>query len=103
MMSPKKKNMSTSPKMAREKLSTTVSAETYQFLQEMVDRGDVATLAEALDVIVEKIRRLENRRRLAEATTRYFEQLGPQAVKDEQELAEDFSSAFGVIDFDREN
>lgn len=103
MMPPKKRTMSASTKMAREKLSTTVSAETYQFLQEMVDRGDAATLAEALDVIVEKIRRLENRRRLAEATTRYFEQLDPQAARDEQALAEDFSSAFGAIDFDRES
>ena len=47
--------------MAREKLSTTVSAETYQFLQEMVDQGEAANLAEAVDSVVTRIRRLENR------------------------------------------
>ena len=94
--------MSASPKMIREKLSTTVSAETYRFLQEMVDQGEVANLAEAVDAVVDRIRRLENRRRLANATARYFEQLPPKATAEEHALAEDLSAAAGAIDFDRE-
>jgi hypothetical protein len=100
MVEERKISMSTSPKMAREKLSTTVSAETYRFLQEMVDQGEVASLAEAVDAVVDRIRRLENRRRLADATTRYFEQLDPKAEAEEHALAEGLSAAAGAIDFD---
>ena len=49
MIQDRKSRMSATPKMAREKLSTTVSADTYQFLQEMVEQGEAANLAEAVD------------------------------------------------------
>lgn len=94
--------MKKSVKIAREKLSTTVSAETYKFLQQMVEHGEVASLAEALDVVVGRIQRLENRRRLADATTRYFKNLTPTAAAEESALAKDLSTAAGAIDFDRE-
>lgn len=102
MIKKQRTRMGAAAKMAREKLSTTVSPETYEFLREMVDRGEAATMAEALDAVVSTVRRLENRRRLAMATTRYFEQLDTAARKEEQALAEDMSSAAGAIDFDRE-
>lgn len=94
--------MGASPKAAREKLSTTVSSETYEFLQNMVSEGEVASLAEALDAVVARIRRLENRKRLAAATTTYFEQLDPKAAREEQELAERMGSTGSKIDFDKE-
>lgn len=94
--------MGASPKMAREKLSTTVSAETHDFLQQMVERGEAATLAEALDAVVARIRRLENRRRLALATTQYFEELAPQPASEEQALEQELSSAAGRVDYDQE-
>jgi len=94
--------MGASPKMAREKLSTTVSPETYKFLQNMVSEGEVASLAEALDAVVTRIRRLENRKRLAAATATYFERLDPKAAREEHELAEDMASAGSRIDFDKE-
>ena len=100
MVKTRKTSMSASPKTAREKLSTTVSSETYQFLQEMVEQGDAANLAEAVDSVVARIRRLENRRRLADATAQYFERLDPKAEADEHALAEDLSVAAGAIDFD---
>jgi hypothetical protein len=68
----------------------------------MVEHGEVASLAEALDAVVGRIQRLENRRRLADATTRYFKDLSPAAAAEERLLAEDLSSASGAIDFDRE-
>jgi hypothetical protein len=80
--------MSALPKMNRKKLSTTVSPETYEFLQKMVSEGEVASLAEALDAVVARIRRLENRKRLAAATTTYFEQLDPKAAREEQEISQ---------------
>jgi hypothetical protein len=82
-------------KMAREKLSTTVSPETYEFLQDMVSEGEVASLAEALDTLVARIRRLENRERLAAATTTYFEQLDPIAAREEDDLSKRMGSARG--------
>jgi hypothetical protein len=94
--------MGHSPKMTREKLSTTVSPETYKFLQDMVSQGEASSLADALDAVVARIRRLENRKRLAAATTTYFEHLDPKAAREEQELAEDMASAGSRIDFDRE-
>ena len=94
--------MGGSPKMAREKLSTTVSPETYEFLRNMVSEGEVASLAEALDAVVARIRRLENRKRLAAATATYFEQLEPKAAREEQELSEGMGSAGSRIDFDKE-
>jgi len=86
----------------REKLSTTVAPETYQFLQHMVEAGQAATLAEALDAVVARIRRLDNRLRLARATTQYFEQLDKEALAEEQALAADLSSAAGAIDFEHD-
>jgi predicted HD phosphohydrolase len=94
--------MGASSKMAREKLSTTVSPETHEFLMNMVKNGEVATLAEAIDALVARVRRLENRRRLAAATAAYFDQLSPAAAHEEQELAAGLSSATSKIDFDRE-
>ena len=100
MVKDRKIGMSASSKVAREKLSTTVSAETYEFLQEMVDHGEAGSLAEAVDSVVARIRRLENRRRLADATAQYFERLDPEAEADERALAVDLSAAAGAIDFD---
>jgi hypothetical protein len=76
------------PKINRKKLSTTVSPKTYEFLQKMVREGEVASLAEALDAIVARIRRLENRKRVAAATATYFERLDAKAAREEQEIAE---------------
>jgi hypothetical protein len=86
----------------RQKLSTTVSAETYDFLQHMVKRGQAATVAEALDQLVRRVRCVENRVRLAAATAEYFEQSGPQAAAEEHALARDLSSSVGATDFDHE-
>jgi hypothetical protein len=100
MLKDRKIGMSATPKMAREKLSTTVSAETHRFLQEMIEQGEVASLAEAVDAVVDRIKRIENRRRLANATAKYFAQLPAQAEAEEQEIGQDLSAAAGAIDFD---
>lgn len=74
------------------KISTTVSPETYHYLERMVKSGRAATLAEALDLVIHKIRKIENRKRLAEATTRYFQQLDAKAAVEENTLANDMTS-----------
>lgn len=89
-------------KFARAKLSTTVSRETYNYLEQKVQSGEASSLAEAVDRAVTKMRRLENRERLARATASYFNDLKPRAAEEESSMAADFTAAAKAIDFDRE-
>lgn len=89
-------------KSARTKLSTTVSPDTYRYLTALVERGQVRSLAEAVDEAVEHWRRSENRRQLARATAEYYDSLSPEEIAEERSLAESMSKAASRIDFDRE-
>ena len=89
-------------KAARAKLSTTVAAENYTFLVTLVEKGQVASLAEAVDEAVAQLRRSENRRQLAKATTEYFESLSSEELSEETALANSMHKAAGAMDFDRE-
>lgn len=89
-------------RVGRAKLSTTVSAQTLEFLEKKVTSGQAASLAEAVDAAIQTIRQLENRQRLAAATARYFDQLGRQAASEENALGRDLASAASRIDFDDE-
>jgi hypothetical protein len=89
-------------KANRAKLSTTVSPEALKFLEEKVASGEAATLAEAVDAVIRKVRQLENRQRLATATARYFDELEPRAAAEENAIARSFASAASGIDFDQE-
>ncbi|MBZ5627875.1 MAG: hypothetical protein LAO06_03320 [Acidobacteriia bacterium] len=79
-----------------------MSPETYEFLERMVRSGEAASIAEAVDRSVAKVRQLENRRRLARATADYFDQLEPRAAAEENALARDLASAASGIDFGKE-
>ncbi|HWX55000.1 MAG TPA: hypothetical protein VN176_10470 [Verrucomicrobiae bacterium] len=94
--------MSTTSRTPRQKLSTTVSSESYEFLREMVEQGKAATIAEALDIAVSAVRRIENRRSLAAATARYFDQMDAKTATEERSLAGALATASGEIDFDSE-
>ncbi len=93
---------STPAKTTRTKLSTTVSPETLEFLERKVASGEAASLAEAVDIVIRKVRQLENRQRLAAATARYFGELEPRAAAEENAIARDLASAASTIDFDKE-
>jgi hypothetical protein len=86
----------------RAKLSTTVSLETYRYLEHKVQSGEVSSLAEAVDRSIGTIRRLENREKLSQATRRYFNELEPHAASEEASLAHDLTGAIGGINFDEE-
>ena len=92
----------TRAKANRAKLSITVSAETLDFLEGKVASGEAASLAEAVDAVIRKVRQLENRQRLAAATARYFDELEPRAAAEENAIGRDLASAAGRIDFDQE-
>lgn len=85
-----------SARMTRTKLSTTVSPETLEFLQRKVASGEAATLAEAVDMVIRKVRQLENRQRLAAATARYFDELKPCAAAEENAIGRDMASASSI-------
>ena len=70
----------------RRKVSTTISAEAYDFLRRLVESGRAATLAEAVDQVVKRARRTENRSRLEQATAAYFARRSPAAAQEEKEL-----------------
>lgn len=91
-----------SSKSVRAKLSTTVSAETYNYLSELVESGRVQNLAQAVDEAVEQMRKAENRRRLAQATAGYYVSLSSEEAAEESTLADSMHSAAGKINFDRE-
>jgi hypothetical protein len=94
--------MGAGSKTSRAKLSTTVSSETYRFLENMVSSGEASNLAEAVDKIIARVRQLESRKRLAQATTQYFNQMASKALAEEATLAHDLVSAGSAIDFDQE-
>lgn len=48
------------------------------------------------------IQRPENRRRLARATTEYFESLSPFEIAEDQSLIESLSQASDKLDFDKD-
>jgi hypothetical protein len=94
--------MGTAAKRVRAKLSTTVSLQTYQYLERKVKSGEAESIAEALDESIYRVRRIENRERLAKVTEAYFNQLSPAAIAEESELARDVASLSDGIDFDDE-
>jgi len=85
----------------RAKLSTTVAAENYRYLETLVESGRAQNLAEAVDLAIRRSRRLENRQRLAAATTAYFENLSPEALEEERTLGKALTGAATGIDIDR--
>jgi hypothetical protein len=86
----------------RAKLSTTVDRENFQYLEEMVRAGRAENLAQALDRILHRSRRAENRQRLDRATAAYFDGLGADAREEEDALTVALAHGTAGIDFDRE-
>lgn len=94
--------MGSVPRMARQKISTTISPATLSYLQQLIDRGAVQNLAEAIDLAIEQLLVFENRQRLERDTAAYFDNMSPEEGAEEQRLASALSHAARGIDFDRE-
>jgi hypothetical protein len=86
----------------RTKLSTTVAAENFTFLETMVSTGRTESIAEAVDLAIARLRQMENRSRLERATTDYFDGLLAKAQAEEQALAQLLHKSAGSVDFDLE-
>ncbi len=89
-------------RLTREKISTTISSATLAHLEQLIEKGEARTLADAIDSVVQKLQVYENRERLANDTAAYFDNLSPEALEEENQLAAALSSSVKGIDFDRE-
>lgn len=76
----------------RKKVSTTISPEGYAFLRALIRSKKAQNLAQALDYVLDEIRRADNRARLEAATTAYYESASQEAIDEENQIAADFSS-----------
>lgn len=94
--------MGSVPKLARQKISTTISPETLSYLQQLIESGEVQNLAAAIDLAIERLLVAENRERLERDTAAYFDNMSPEESAEEARLAVALSQAARGIDFDRE-
>jgi hypothetical protein len=92
--------MATSARINRQKISTTISSSTLAHLEELIRDGEARTLAEAIDLAVERLLVYENRERLANDTAAYFENMTAEEAAEEQKLEAALSQSAGGINFD---
>src|ERR1700747_1343809 len=74
------------PDARRKKISTTVAAESYAFLQKLIEDGNANTLAEAVDLVLDEARRIDNRERLDRMTAEGYENMSSGAMAGNKEL-----------------
>lgn len=84
----------------RKKLSTTISPEGYAFIRKIIRSGRADNIAQALDLILEDIRTIENRERLERATAEYYQNASQEAIDEENSLAAAFAATAGEIKVD---
>jgi hypothetical protein len=93
--------MATTARLSRQKISTTISPVTLAYLDSLIERGEARTLAEALDLTVERLLVYENRDRLASDTAAYFDNMTGAELAEEQRLETALSQSSSGIDFDQ--
>ena len=84
----------------RQKLSTTVSRDTHQYLKQLVKKGRAGTIAEAVDLVVRRAQRGENRARLERDTVAYFASLPANVSDEEARLEAALSQSVDEVRFD---
>lgn len=94
--------MVTALRPARQKISTTVSPATLACLEGLIQDGSARNLAEAMDLVVQKLLDYENRERLENDTRDYFERLSPEALDEESNLGAALANSARRIDFDHQ-
>jgi hypothetical protein len=84
----------------RTKLSTTVSGDTHRYLQSLVKSGRASTIAEAVDLVAERVQRLEKRARLERDTAAYFAGSPAGVQKQEARLEQALSDSVDEVSFE---
>jgi hypothetical protein len=87
--------------LQRRKLSTTIGANSYAYLRNMVKAGKAESVGEAVDKAVEIARRLDNRATLERQTAAYFKGLTAEAAAEEADLEDVLSIASQEMDVDQ--
>jgi hypothetical protein len=93
--------MATPARMTRQKISTTISSSALSYLEELIQSRQVRTLAEAIDLAIERLLVYENRERLANDTAAYFANLTDEEAAEERRLEDALSNSGAGINFDQ--
>jgi hypothetical protein len=93
--------MSTPARLTRQKISTTISSSALSYLEELIHDGEARTLAEAIDLAIERLLVYENRERLANDTAAYFANLTDEEAAEEQRLEAALSHSAAGVNFDQ--
>jgi len=93
--------MATSARLTRQKISTTISSSALEYLEDLIRNDDARTLAEAIDLAVERLLVYENRERLANDTAAYFANLSDEEAAEERRLESALSQSAGGVDIDQ--
>ena len=91
----------TTARLSRQKISTTISPQTLSYLDDLIQEGEARNLAEALDLAVERLLVYENRERLATDTAAYFANMTDAEAAEERRLEAALSQTTAGIDFDQ--
>ncbi len=94
--------MGVAARLGRQKISTTISPQALAYLENLIKRNEAATLAEAIDLAIARLSKYENRERLENDTTLYFERLSAKALAEEDQLAAALAGSARGLDVDRE-
>jgi hypothetical protein len=93
--------MASPARLNRQKISTTISPSALSYLEELIQGGRARTLAEAIDLAIERLLVYENRERLANDTAAYFANLTDEEAAEERRLEAALSNSAAGIDFDQ--
>lgn len=84
----------------RQKISTTVAAESYAFLNRLIKERKAGNLAEAIDLVLDEARRLDNRDRLERATAAYYEEMSPEERAEDAALEAALTQSVAQVNLD---
>lgn len=93
--------MSTTPRLSRQKISTTISPRTLEYLEAAINSGEARNLAEAIDLAVERLLVHENRERLANDTDAYYARMTDVEAAEERRLEAALSQTSEGINFEQ--
>jgi hypothetical protein len=93
-------NMATSARLTRQKISTTISSASLAYLERLIQDSQARTMADAIDLAIERLLVYENRERLANDTAAYFENMTEEEAAEEQKLEAALSQSAAGINFD---
>jgi hypothetical protein len=93
--------MASTARLTRQKIPTTISPGSMEFLEGLLHSGEARTLAEAIDIAIDKLRVYENRERLANDTAAYFANMTDAEAAEEHRLEQALSKTSEGIDFDQ--